>query len=309
MSSPRPPFFSVVLPTFNRVAVLPRAIESVLAQELEDFELLVADDGSTDGTTELVRSIPDARLRYLRQENRGVSAARNLGLGAARGLAVTFLDSDDEAEPHWLAVFAERLEDPGVGVVTAGATIVGRDQAGERVVEEVKLPRPSGALYCRQTLLYAPPGTLAARRELLVEVGGFTPEVRFAENAELAMRLIPACVARGLRVEAVDRTVVIYHRSPQPWREDARRFQLVRESAEYILERHGARMREVYPEGYANYRGVAAINAARLGELGAARKHLLSALRVTPSRFTNYLRLALTLAPPLATRFWTRHGR
>lgn len=94
-------FVSVVIPTYNRAYCLARAIDSALAQAHARVEVLVIDDGSTDGTAELVRERYDGddRVRYFRQANAGVVAARNAGLDAVRGDFVALLDSDDEWYP------------------------------------------------------------------------------------------------------------------------------------------------------------------------------------------------------------------
>jgi len=88
------PEVSVIIPTFNRTDLLAQAIDSVLSQSYTDFELIVVDDGSTDATQALLSQYR-GRIRYLFQENGGVSAARNLGIKAARGLYICLLDSDD----------------------------------------------------------------------------------------------------------------------------------------------------------------------------------------------------------------------
>lgn len=95
------PMVSVVLPTYNRAHCLPDAIDSVLGQAMDDLELIVVDDGSTDGTREAVTT-RDPRVRYVRQSNQGVSAARNHGVRLARGPWIAFIDSDDEWLPHKL---------------------------------------------------------------------------------------------------------------------------------------------------------------------------------------------------------------
>ncbi|MGC8602791.1 MAG: glycosyltransferase, partial [Desulfomonilaceae bacterium] len=82
-------------PTFNRVDVLQRAIHSVLNQSYKNIEIIVIDDGSTDSTPDLIKAVFKT-IRYLRQEHRGVSAARNTGIAASRGKLIAFLDSDDE---------------------------------------------------------------------------------------------------------------------------------------------------------------------------------------------------------------------
>ena len=89
------PFFSVIIPTFNRAERIRTTIQSVLIQSFGDYELLVVDDGSTDGTRSVVEEFGDPRIQYLGMENRERGAARNAGVKASRGRYVTFLDSDD----------------------------------------------------------------------------------------------------------------------------------------------------------------------------------------------------------------------
>ncbi|MEP7154368.1 MAG: glycosyltransferase family 2 protein [Betaproteobacteria bacterium] len=100
---------SIILPTYNRADVLPRAIASVLAQSFQDWELIVIDDGSTDNTAEVVVGI-DPRVRLLRKENGGCYVARNHGLRASTGKFITFLDSDDEWLPHFLELTTSFLK-------------------------------------------------------------------------------------------------------------------------------------------------------------------------------------------------------
>ena len=95
------PNVSIILPTFNRGDVIRRAIDSVLRQSFTDWELVIVDDGSTDGTAEAV-AVLDPRIVVVRQENAGVYVARNAGLAKARGRRITFLDSDDEWTPSYL---------------------------------------------------------------------------------------------------------------------------------------------------------------------------------------------------------------
>jgi glycosyltransferase involved in cell wall biosynthesis len=97
------PFFSVVIPTYNRADLIGLTLDSVLAQEFGEFEILVVDDGSKDHTAEVVRAYTDPRLHYLPKENAERGAARNYGLARARGEYVLFLDSDDLLHPNHLA--------------------------------------------------------------------------------------------------------------------------------------------------------------------------------------------------------------
>lgn len=103
---------SVIIPTYNRASVLSRAIDCVLAQTHPEVELIVVDDGSSDNTAEVLARFGD-RITYIRQENRGVSAARNVGMVAAKGDWVAFLDSDDEWHPTKIAKQLECLQSSG----------------------------------------------------------------------------------------------------------------------------------------------------------------------------------------------------
>ncbi len=99
-------YFSIVVPTYNRVAMLPEAIRSVQAQTFRDFELIIIDDGSTDDTRAVVEQIAgiDARVRYYHQVNTERGAARNRGISIATGAYIVFFDSDDEMKPDYLFV-------------------------------------------------------------------------------------------------------------------------------------------------------------------------------------------------------------
>jgi len=117
------PIVSVIIPTYNRAHVLARAIQSVLNQTYQDFEIIVVDDGSTDNTEEVIKSFNDPRIRYIRhEENKGAAAARNTGIKAAKGEFIAFQDSDDEWLPKKLEKQMEAFDNasPKVGVVYTG---------------------------------------------------------------------------------------------------------------------------------------------------------------------------------------------
>ncbi len=295
---------TVVIPTFNRAQVIGRAIESVLAQTFPSFELIVVDDGSVDDTPERVMAFQDPRVVYHRQENRGRSAARNAGAAQARGRYLTFLDSDDEALPEWLATFAERFGEGRTGLVCCGCKE--RAGGGARGIEKTILPSPRPALDNTVGLFLA--GTFAVRRELFLGIGGYADVLCHAENSELSFRLVPSCLGQGWQIQTVHQPLVIYNK-PAPTAMTTVLEQRLA-SLEWILARHGAMLRRRFPRGYANYRVVAAVDALRLGAAPAARKHLLAALGACPWQLKNYLRLALALAPALGRKYWLRddHG-
>ena len=111
--SAAPPLFSVVIPAYNAGKYIPLTIESILRQTVQDFEIVVVNDGSTDDTLEVLRSIADPRLRIITQENGGECAARNRGIKEASGKYVAFLDADDAWRPNHLEIVLDRIHRHG----------------------------------------------------------------------------------------------------------------------------------------------------------------------------------------------------
>lgn len=108
------PFFSVIIPTYNRADFIGKTIASVLNQEFEGFELIIVDDGSTDNTKEVVAKFKDSRISYLKKENAERGAARNFGAKKANGKYLNFLDSDDLLYGHHLSTAYKNIQEENV---------------------------------------------------------------------------------------------------------------------------------------------------------------------------------------------------
>lgn len=185
---------SVALPCYNMRAFVGEAVESVLAQTHQDWELLVVDDGSTDGSSDVVSKYNDPRVRLIRQDNQGLSAARNTALGAASGEYVCFLDADDRYAPAFIETCLALLapEPDAIAALTAARFF---DHAtGETL--QIQQPKPDDAL--RRLLEFrgpvvCSPGAILLRRETADETGIFDTAYRHSEDWDYWTRL----AARG----------------------------------------------------------------------------------------------------------------
>jgi glycosyltransferase involved in cell wall biosynthesis len=296
-TEPAAPFFSVVIPAYNREAVLPRAIRSVLGQSFGDLELIIADDGSTDGTRQTVAAFAEPRLRYVWQPNGGATRARNFGASVARGEFLIFLDSDDEALPGWLQRYAEAFL-AGSDIVCCGCLIV---DPGSAQAARVILPRDMGAVLGHRHGQYRLGGSFALRRWIFEAVGGYADACRAYQHTELSYRLVPAALEHGWRMSNILEPLVRYFRgSDGSIRANPR---AVLEGTEYLLERHADLIRRDR-RLHANYCAVAGVAAARLGRHRDARRYMWQSLRIHPRRVKAWLRIGVALTSPLCSWAW-----
>lgn len=122
------PFFSVIIPVYNRAHLVKATIDSVLTQDFKDYEIIAVDDGSTDGSGEIIQQYRD-KVLYLRQENKGEGAARNLGIQNARGEYLAFLDSDDLWFPWTLSTYKKAIDENNYPSLVIGEGIIFSDEA------------------------------------------------------------------------------------------------------------------------------------------------------------------------------------
>jgi glycosyltransferase involved in cell wall biosynthesis len=201
------PLVSVLIPCYNQAHFLSEAIESVLAQTYPHFEVIVVDDGSTDNTSEVAGRYPEKKVRLIRQDNRGLSRARNRGLSESEGEYVVFLDSDDRLLPGALEVGLEHLHShPECAFVSGHYRYIAADGSA--------LPPPAppyvGGDHYLKLLRRNYIGMHAAviyRREVFESVGGFRGSVDAAEDYDLYLR-----IARKFPICCHDEVVAEYRR-------------------------------------------------------------------------------------------------
>ncbi len=211
------PLVSVIIPTFNRAMWLHEAIDSVLAQDYPRIELIVVDDGSTDSTPGVVRTY-GAALTFMRQSHRGVSAARNQGVAAARGELIAFLDSDDLWLPHKAtAQVAQFQQCPTLQACYTDEIWI---RGGVRVNPRRIHQKYSGWIF-RQSLprCTISPSSMMMRRTQWDRLGGFDERLPACEDYDLWLRLTCAVpvtliperliVKRGGHADQLSRTVPV----------------------------------------------------------------------------------------------------
>lgn len=195
-------FFSIVLCTFNRGYILERAIDSVLAQTFEDWELIIVDDGSSDNTKEIV--LPYCRgnrITYHYQNNQGQAIARNYGCSFGIGLYFTFLDSDDEYLPNHLATRYELLSrKPAIELLHGGLLVIGNEYVADK-------DDTSKQIHISECVVG---GTFFIRRDLWSRAGGYDDVVYGDDTA-----FFEKAKSKGATIEKTNIPTYRYYRTSE----------------------------------------------------------------------------------------------
>jgi glycosyltransferase involved in cell wall biosynthesis len=203
--------FSVIIPLYNKRATIRRTLDSVFAQEGSDFDVIVVNDGSTDGGEDIVAALRDRRITLLSQENQGVSAARNRGAAASSAPYLAFIDADDEWTPSFLPGMRNLIARCPDAALYAGGFI----RHGRRDASRVTLYGMGHDRACRYIELFRAwrkreimcMGSVVFARQAFLELGGFDTSIRQNEDWILFARLALA----GYRVAYCRDHVLHYH--------------------------------------------------------------------------------------------------
>ena len=207
---------SIIMPTYNRAHFLPRAIASVLTQSIDDWELIVIDDGSTDDTQAVVNDYTtrDARIKYVRIDNAGACVARNTGIEAASGAYITFLDSDDEYYPTKVEAQIEAFRTSSIenlGVVSCGK----KDFRDDKFVGEF-IPHLSGNilpnLLRKKETIGATTSFLMVKREVIDAGVRFDPQMPAAQDFDF---LVQVCLHYNFDFVAEPLVKMNHHSGPR----------------------------------------------------------------------------------------------
>jgi len=223
---------SVIIPTYNRAHLVSRAIQSVLNQTYQDFEIIVVNDDSTDNTEETVKSFDDKRIRYVQhKKNRGGAATRNTGIKAARGEYIAFQDSDDE----WLSEKLERQMEvfknasPEIGVIYTGLWRIKGDK--KIYIPSSKITKKEGNIYkalLERNFVALP--TVIAKKSCFRKTGMFDEQLASRHDWELWIR-----ISKYYCFKYIDEPLVISYFTPDSI--SANREALIK-ARKLILEKH-----------------------------------------------------------------------
>jgi len=269
------PTVSVIIPSYNRAHLLGRAIQSILNQTYQDFEIIVVDDGSKDNTEEVVRGFNDKRIRYIWHEvNKGGSAARNTGIRAARGEYIAFQDSDDE----WLSQKLEKQMkvfekvSPKVGVVYTGYWRLKGDK--KTYIPSSKVSQKEGDIH--KILLevnFVTTQAVVVKTECFERAGMFEEELRRLEDWELWIR-----ISKYYHFKCIDEPLVVSYYTPGSISADESA--LIR-ARKLILEKHFEDTKKDRGLLAKHYRDIGLLLCSN-GEMGQGRKYFITALKVYP---------------------------
>ena len=196
------PAVSIILPTFNRAKLLNRAINSVIAQSFNNWELLVVDDGSEDSTFEIVEKYLNdyQNIRYMKHSNRKLSLSLNAGITASAGKYIAFLDSDDEYDKNYVLERTEFLEkNSKIDLIYGGVRIVGDPFISDK-------NNPTKKIHINDCIVG---GTFIGKKEIFVELEGFK-NIDYSEDSDFFER-----AEKKYTIQKVDFAPYIYYRDTE----------------------------------------------------------------------------------------------
>jgi glycosyltransferase involved in cell wall biosynthesis len=288
---------SVIIPVYNGAATVARAVNSALAQDFADFEVIAVDDGSTDDTAKVLGDFTN-RIRILKITNRGCGGARNAALAIAQGTYLAFLDADDIWETRKLSATVAPMErDPAVVLAYSNFVSVSADEAiGEPIISASTSHSPSLDDLLTQWWPIIP-STVVVRRDMFEACGGFDEEFRGASGYEdsflwLLMR------ERGPFAYVPDR--LVRYRTEGA---GARAAKYLHQQDLFIFkvtQRYGASAKRLIrgtEEAYTSALGYEGLIALRSGDYSLAREYFKRALYHRPTDLRNAMRLLRTWLP------------
>lgn len=307
------PSISVVVPLYNKRDTLTRALDSVLAQTSQDFEIIVVNDGSTDGSETLLAKTTDARIRLFQQTNLGVSAARNRGIGESLSECIAFLDADDTWQPDHLETLLKLREDyPGASIYATGYLFgIGDMQTRTPVIRGIP-PDWRGFLpdYFSLAAKSDPPlwtSALAVSSTAIKAIGGFPVGVTAGEDLITWARL---AMTGGVAYTAKP-TAIFWQAQGHLYKAKPTRApdpdDIVGRGLQQLLLSAPRKQKAGLRQYIALWHKMRASIYMRLGEHRASAKEAVIAIRNDPLAWKLHIYLALAFLPQTVCTFMFRH--
>lgn len=183
---------SIIIPCYNAGNYIKKAIDSAINQTYQDFEIIIIDDGSTDNSKQVISQFSDSRIKYIYQENQGVSVARNKGIELSHGEFIAFLDADDIWHPEKLKIQLDFLEkNPDISFVYSNITMI-EESTGAKFTKTFNNFKTQKNLI--KNLILTPfntpsPCTVIVKKSCLFESGLFDPKIKNGEDLDLWLRI------------------------------------------------------------------------------------------------------------------------
>ena len=279
------PTVSIIIPTYNRAHLVGRAIESVLNQTYQDFEIIVVDDDSTDNTQKVVNEFQkkDKRIKYIKMNvNKGSAAARNIGIKIARGDYIAFLDSDDE----WLPEKLEKqirlfFANKNLGFVSCNTIIL--NFSGQKKAE-YKISRSHNYfLTLLERNIICSSSSVIIKKGIIGDIGYFDENLRLAQDWEMWIR-----VAQKYAFDFMPEPLLKYYSHSNGYISKT-----YKNSLNYILQKY----RTYYRRNFFVYSTRLRHDGSKFlagGQFHNAREYFLKAIKINPLDYRNYLYLLIS---------------
>lgn len=274
------PKISIIIPFFNSESTLKRAVDSVISQSFSEWELILVNDGSIDQSDRIAKSyLEDQRISYFYQENKGVSASRNLGSSKAKADWLIFLDSDDELFTDSISNFySESIrQNENVDLILSSYKLVNKTSSEIRSTARI-------------------PGSYCIKKNSFLEIGGFDEKMTYGENSELIRR----ASLIGLKFHKANFVSLKYFESKNG---GSKNLLNMIQSNEYLLKKYSDffECRQYEKAVYLQVIGVALL---RLGEFEKAQKYFLECVKIRFLKPQYWFRLFLSSFPFLSRKIY-----
>lgn len=289
-------FFSIIIPAYNSARTILKPIQSVLDQTFRNFEIIVVDDGSTDETSHLVKSIEDNRLRYIYEKNGGPALSRNKGAALAQGKYLVFLDSDDSLTANCLGEFHSALADEKHKLLIGTIQFV--DGAGLLIKSVVPFKEDN-------RFSHGLAGSFAISRTLFDMMSGYDPNLFYSENTDLFLRLHNENWVVMDEVFVCDNAGVVIQEGNTRARNKryaAKKYEAVK----YLLNKH-KRFFDSSPNDFINYKRILALSSFQKEEFNEARQSIKEVIGKNPFLLKSYIQYFLFCFPVIAKLYY-RNG-